>query len=138
VVAYSFAKQFVTPILEGQKRQTIRGSRKRHARPGDELQLYTGLRTKHAKLIGKYRCTRVSHITLRFRPDRGLREGVLIAPPEIDRDLTVFQTPEQLDAFAHMDGFQSWEYLKKFWELHNGIGEAWSGTLIEWRWDGTR
>jgi hypothetical protein len=46
VVAYSFRQQFRPPILAGTKRQTIRADRKRHARPGEQLQLYTGMRTR--------------------------------------------------------------------------------------------
>lgn len=45
MVAYSFQKRFVEPIRSGRKRQTIRADRKRHARPGEVLQLYSGMRT---------------------------------------------------------------------------------------------
>ncbi|MEJ0016825.1 MAG: ASCH domain-containing protein [Acetobacteraceae bacterium] len=48
MVAYSFKRDFAAPILAGIKRQTIRADRRRHARPGEVLQLYTGMRTKHA------------------------------------------------------------------------------------------
>jgi hypothetical protein len=43
MVAYSFNPIFVGPILAGTKRQTIRAERKRHARPGEAMQLYTGM-----------------------------------------------------------------------------------------------
>lgn len=39
MVAYSFRKRFGPPILAGTKAQTIRADRKRHARPGEEVQL---------------------------------------------------------------------------------------------------
>ena len=47
VVALNFKQQFIPPILSGAKRQTIRAiGRRRHAIPGETLQLYTGMRTK--------------------------------------------------------------------------------------------
>ena len=45
MVAYSFKRRFREPILAGSKQQTIRADRKRHARRGEALQLYTGMRT---------------------------------------------------------------------------------------------
>ena len=53
MVAYSLKPRFIPPILSGAKRQTIRAiSRRRHAIPGETLQLYTGMRTKQCRLIG--------------------------------------------------------------------------------------
>lgn len=79
MVAYSFRQRFVAPIQVGlgtiehipgteyaPKRQTIRANRKRHARPGEELQLYCGMRTKGCFLIGRARCTSVSGVRLQF------------------------------------------------------------------------
>jgi len=51
MVAYSFQKQFVEPIQKGVKTQTIRAHRRRHARPGEPMQLFCGMRTKHCKKI---------------------------------------------------------------------------------------
>lgn len=54
MVAYSFKRQFGPPILAGTKGGTIRNDRKRHARPGEELQLYHGMRTKSCTLIANH------------------------------------------------------------------------------------
>ena len=52
MVAYSFKKQFAYPVEKGYKLQTIRASRKtRHARPGESIQLYTGMRTKQCRKL---------------------------------------------------------------------------------------
>jgi len=62
MVAYSFKAQFREPILAGTKRQTIRADRKRHARLGEALQLYTGMRTRQCKLIGRATCNALGFV----------------------------------------------------------------------------
>ncbi|MFK5597639.1 hypothetical protein ACFZ8E_11600 [Methylobacterium sp. HMF5984] len=55
MVAYSFKARFAAPILAGTKAQTIpaeRTGRSRHARPGEQLQLFSGMRTKHCLRLG--------------------------------------------------------------------------------------
>lgn len=49
MVLYGFKGEFAPLVASGQKVHTIRDLRKgdRHARPGDRLQLYSGLRTKN-------------------------------------------------------------------------------------------
>lgn len=50
--AYNFQKQFAPLVESGQKRQTIRAiGKRRHARPGESLQLYTGQRTKACRKL---------------------------------------------------------------------------------------
>ena len=44
MVGYSFQRIFVEDIRSGAKRQTIRAPRKRHAREGERLQLFCGMR----------------------------------------------------------------------------------------------
>ena len=51
MVAYSFKSQFEEPIVAREKRQTVRGFRKRHARPGEPIQLYVGMRTRNCRKI---------------------------------------------------------------------------------------
>ena len=53
MVAYNFQKQFADAVERGEKRQTIRAPRRdgRHAKVGDKLQLYTGMRTKQCGMI---------------------------------------------------------------------------------------
>lgn len=52
MVAYNFQSRFAGPIKRGEKSHTIRkNGKRRHARPGEPLQLYTGMRTKSCKKI---------------------------------------------------------------------------------------
>ena len=51
MVAYSFQASFAPPILARTKRQTIRGARRRHAQPGERVQLYVGMRTAHCRKV---------------------------------------------------------------------------------------
>lgn len=121
MVAYSFKRRFVEPIRAGRKAQTIRADRKRHARAGELLQLYTGMRTVQCGLIGLARCSSVEPV--RIIPGSGggvvLREGLLTGPIG-------------LNAFAAADGFANWSEFSDFWDLnHPGVG-VFMGVLIKW------
>lgn len=132
MVAYSFKRRFVDPIKAGlghapsryyltmPKRQTIRADRKRHARPGEELQLYCGMRTKGCFLIGRARCIDVQSIRLR-RLDRLVKIG---DRPQLRR---LFE----LDAFARADGFADWHDLTEFWRDEHA-GQNFVGVIIFW------
>jgi uncharacterized protein YqfB (UPF0267 family) len=89
VVAYSFQQRFAPPILSGTKQQTIRADRKRHARPGEEMQLYTGMRTKQCELICRTTCISVVPITIEM-----LGEG------SVRFEDWVFRPLHGIDAFA--------------------------------------
>ncbi|MDO9443068.1 MAG: hypothetical protein Q7T73_19485 [Beijerinckiaceae bacterium] len=120
MVAYSFKKQFGPPILAGTKAQTIRADRKRHARPGEELQLYTGMRTRQCRLIARVPCITVYPCRLDF----GLR--MVFAN---DRWI---RTDKDLDAFAVLDGFRSWDVMGAFWRAEHPDVSAFEGVLIRW------
>lgn len=131
MVAYSFNKGFAAPILAGTKRQTIRLPRKRHARVGEELQLFTGMRTKHCQLIGRATCTGVHDVRLDF----------VAGSVSID-DSLLLTLPEDLDEFALRDGFQPrraddfarrpWWFMRTWWsQTHPGL-EVFNGVLIRW------
>jgi len=126
------AEAYVDPAVEP-KLQTIRAEgKKRHARPGEEIQLYFGLRTKHARLIGRARCTRVRRITITF----GRAERVSIEGGDL------FVSEETLNAFARRDGFRSWDEMREFWREEHGLRlrsgkpkllpKEFRGLLIEW------
>jgi hypothetical protein len=137
MVAYSFNKRFAEPIASGHpatgiiKRQTIRAPRARHARPGEELQIYQGMRTKHCrKIIADPVCVSVRPVELfialgyvRF-PDTG----------------TAFGITAMLDDFARQDGFLHWADLQAFWQAaHPEASDpemSFTGVLI--RWEPTR
>ena len=120
MVAYSFKKQFSPYILNGSKAQTIRAERKRHARPEETLQLYTGMRTKHCRLIGTATCRRVEPITIDFPLNT-----VLIGK-------AVLMGWRDLDGLAHRDGFDGWLSMRAFWHDNHPAASVFSGVLIRW------
>lgn len=125
MVAYSFRPRFCLPIVEGTKGGTIRAVRKNgHAKPGDELQLYTGMRTRSCKLIARKRCIGVSRILLNFE-----RNTVLIGD-EIDGAWGIVP---KLDVFARFDGFDNWGDLRNFWHAENGTSEYFEGFHVRWQ-----
>lgn len=141
MVAYSYKKRFYAPIRVGlglpiepipnlpiaagvkirPKRQTIRADRKRHARPGEELQHYCGMRTKSCFLIGRARCTRVRSIEMRF-----LRNGFTI---DVDGVPYINAAAEE---FARMDGFADSADMLAFWKAEHPGVEHFAGVVIEW------
>lgn len=121
MVAYSFQKRFIAPILSGRKAQTIRAvGKRRHARPGDFLQLYSGMRTKHCRLILETRCVSVHSITI----VTGFAWSVTI---DGDYRLT------SLDEFAQRDGFAHLADMQAFWAKHHPDVVRFDGWLIEWK-----
>lgn len=121
MVAYSFKQRFVAPIRARTKRQTIRAERKRHARHGEELQLYSGMRTKACKLIGHAKCIGVMEVRLDFE-ERRIEYG----------SGTAITTPDDTDAFARADGFIDWSDMEKFWTAEHPGVRQFSGVLISW------
>lgn len=123
MVAYSFAAQFIHPIVTGTKCQTIRADRKRHARAGEALQLYTAMRTKQCRLIGRAACESVAPITIDLRdhwidfPATGVR----------------YTNARDLDFFARIDGFADWSAMLAFWRAnHPEAPVVFSGMIIRW------
>lgn len=126
MVAYGFKARFAAPILAGTKRQTIRKprvGRHRHARDGEKIQLYTGLRTKQVRLLGVAECLGTASVRLNFLRDRvNVDDGASWA----------FSAPERLDAFARNDGLADWADMKAtFREIHGDLVEFF-GVIIYW------
>jgi hypothetical protein len=120
MVAYSFQRRFVAPIREGTKVHTIRRQRRRHARVGEELQLYHGMRTRHCELIGRKWCTLVLPVELLVQ-----RSGIVEAM--VDR-----QSVSDLDGFAARDGFADARDFGEFWLRMHGPGAFPELVLIGW------
>lgn len=101
MVAYSFQNQFATFVANGLKRQTTRPIRKnRHAKIGDKLQLFTGLRTKECrKLLTKEPiCTAVDAIEIHLSDCTHAKiERIVVNGRELLDD--------EVEAFAKADGF---------------------------------
>ena len=127
MVSYSFKKQFGEPILTRAKRQTIRAPRvkgpSRHARPGDKLQLYTGLRTQYVRFLGEALCLRADPIALNFRSELIMIDGSIVRG--------------SVDDFARADGFAGWRDMEAFWkqehpEVFTENEGIFSGYIISW------
>ncbi|MEM1289769.1 MAG: hypothetical protein AAGH60_15580 [Pseudomonadota bacterium] len=127
MVAYSFQKRFADDVAHLRKRQTIRAHRKRHARPGEPIQLFTGMRTKHCrKLVSPDPiCLSVEPIDLLIvGPDMGID----VRLPEGSKD-DWFRAG---DKFAAADGFESEGDMVEFWIEHHPGRMEFSGVLIKW------
>ena len=121
MVAYNFKARFAPSILDGSKVQTCRlEGKRRHARQGEELQLYTGLRTVSTRLLARSQC----ESTALFLIDIG------------ERSLRLDTFPvrgDELQEFAARDGFPSWDELLGFFlETHDGKGHVLQGSVIRW------
>ena len=134
MVAYSFNKRFVEPIATGHpatgivKRQTIRADRQRHARPGELLQIYQGMRTKHCrKIIGDPVCVAVRPLRL-FVSAMGY--------VQFGDTGEAFGAAAMLDDFARQDGFLHWPDMQAFWQAAHppacDMDMTFTGVLIRW------
>lgn len=122
MVAYSFNPRFEAAIRAGTKTQTIRAARKRHARSGEMVQLYCGMRTVHCrKIIPDVVCLRTEPVTIQFDPD-GTIADILIGG----------QSRADLDAFAVRDGFRDITDMAAFWRAAHGVVGTFNGVMIQW------
>lgn len=122
MVALNFNSQFVGKVETGCKRQTIRATRKRPIEQGDTLQLYTGMRTKHCRLVGVARCTQVMQIEMVYRPSWH------VAKINLNNARLTNGRAEMLaiaDGFDSMSAFWNWFFPDE----KNGF---FKGQLIKW------
>jgi hypothetical protein len=121
MVAYSFNKRFIAPILAGTKRQTIRVvGRRRLPLNGVALQLYTGMRTKTCRLIGTATCIGIVPVTIDMPAHR------------VTVGAATYDGLVNMDIFARHDGFDGWPAMREFWrENHVGVS-IFSGVMIRW------
>lgn len=125
MVAYSFNRMFVQPMITKRKIGTIRAERKRHARVGEEVQHYVGMRTRQCELVGRSTCIKVLPIWLDFPA----RQVHVASDPE---RTGVLEQIEDLDGFARGDGFDSWQQLERFWEASHPGKPHFYGRWIVW------
>lgn len=123
MVAYSFKQRFVAPIEAGTKTQTIRAyGKRRHARIGDTLQLYFGMRTRHCRLIATATCHQVGDVRLQFFP---------AGPPHFAVDGRALDGGER-ERFARADGFASEADMVRFWREVHADTPDFRGIIIGW------
>src|SRR3954469_9461421 len=133
--AYSFQERFIPFIIDESKDHTVRAERagrSRHARPGETVYLYYGMRTKWCRKIGEATCvaTRPIYICEKGIFFPGL-SGALYEPSQQGRDL-----------FAWKDGFRpegstldnpagAFELMIRFWRQTHEL--PFQGVVIYWK-----
>lgn len=124
MVAYNFKRRFVEPIRAGTKRQTLRKQgKRRHAMPGEKLQLYTGQRTKSCEKILEEDPTCLGTATVVVRC--GLQTvSVNFAGKWL--------TANELVVFARSEGFAGPADFHQYWLDNHGTGDH---ELVAIRWD---
>jgi hypothetical protein len=131
MVALNFKEQFAEDVEYGNKRRSIRAPRKdgRDPKPGDMLQLYTGMRQKGCRKLGEAKCVRVRQVEITgtniILEGRTLFAGY--APAYAGG-----MDPDHYDGdFAMVDGFHGFPDLRDWFEEQHGL--PFKGLLIEWR-----
>jgi len=115
---YNFNARFVPFILSGKKTHTIRARRTYPDKRGETLHLYTGLRTKGAKLLLRVTCSRVEEITI------SAEGAVTIAGETLSES--------ERETLAKRDGFENFEEMLQFWkEPTNRL--PFCGHIIHWK-----
>jgi hypothetical protein len=126
---YNFQARFVPFILAESKTHTIRAMRVYPDKPGNILHLYTGLRTKKAKLLMRVPCVKVETIDIQFRVDSGYHEHVEWPSIKVDDEELSADEREQL---ARRDGFQNFAEMMEFWRApKNRL--PFRGHIIHWK-----
>jgi hypothetical protein len=123
---YNFKSRFAPRILDGSKTHTIRPLRAIPDKPGKTLHLYTGLRTKSARLLMRVECSRIESITIEYHPERFLDDepnffSITINGVLLDRD--------ECESFARRDGFESFDDMMNFWEGRLPF----RGQIVHWK-----
>lgn len=116
----NFKKAFAPAVEDGSKRQTIRQHRKdgKRIQPGDCLKLYTGLRTRGARLLRTATAARVSSIRLLVNDRNLIIDGRLL-------DMT------EKAAFARADGFATFAEMASFFHDQYQL-DTFEGYCVEW------
>lgn len=121
MVAYNFQPRFADDVAAGRKLQTIRQTAR--AKVGDELQLYTGMRTGKCRLLRRAVCTGVFKVVL--WPDR---YGVI--SPDGGKTWPFDALPP--DEFAQRDGFKDYAEMYAWFKAAYGR-EEFRGFLTMWQ-----
>ncbi len=124
MAAYNFQSRFVGPIKRRTKTQTIRRiGKRRHARPGEQVQLYIGMRTKKCKkIMTDPICLFAKPITIIIGPT-GFFESISIDGAMLPR--------RHWSKFAAADGFASIDDFYQCFKSMHGVCKF-RGVLIQW------
>jgi hypothetical protein len=131
MVAYSFKDRFGALIENGTKTHTFRvvTPGRRHAKVGDELQLYTGMRTKACRLRKRTECVSSDHCLIEWTKSRALAHGDLW-------NVAIYlggRSVKDVDRWIVADGFVNAADFRAYWEAaHPGIMSM-QGICIGWK-----
>ena len=127
MVAYNFRQEFAGDVADLVKRQTIRADgKRRHARPGELLQLYTGMRTKGCRklVLPDPPCKSTEPIAIDFNYYSEGEYGITATVS--GKRLT----DQELEALAQADGFENVDAMHWFFCTTHRV--PFRGTLIKW------
>lgn len=125
--ALNFKRQFVEQIRDGDKTQTIRKPRRDgrpHAKVGDTIRLYTGMRTKACELIGEATVTRIDTIWMDA-------VSMKLNGKPVYATLATRHDPPTDNEFARADGFDGFTDMADWFEDTHGL--PFEGVVIYWR-----
>jgi hypothetical protein len=159
MVAYSFQKRFIGqvlaglepgPWLPGMKRHTLRvprEGRSQHARPEQAVQLYTAMRTKQCRQLGRAVCRLQMPVLLLWDGETlGIARWPNAAAPRskvaglapivqqlLNEEPARCYRGDLMDEFARTDGFQNAAEMAAFFDAPAGLqGIALEMILIAW------
>jgi hypothetical protein len=137
MVAYNFQERFAPLVASGEKRQTIRAPRSgrwgsRHAKPGDPLQLYTGMRTKGCrKLVTPDPvCILVVPLLIEGHAISVIGRCEMLNPTEEGLSAHIPARRGANDELARADGFANFCELRDWFAAMHGL--PFGGVLIRW------
>lgn len=140
MVAYNFQPVFEPQIVDGTKLQTVRANRKRHAQPGETIQLYCEQRSTNCRKIIPDPVCRSVHL-IHINTSELLPE--FIASIEIDG---IPLRKDEIELFAAADGFApayfgmfrddgapatARYWMGEFWRRRHPAGRF-EGVLLNW------
>jgi hypothetical protein len=118
MVAHNFQRQFAAMIIAGTKRSTIRpNGKRRHAFIGEQLQLYTGMRTKSCTLLMRVPCAAAAPVEIHW--DHVIVDGARM------------EGSQNLMRLARIDGFADFGAMRAWFERQYGL-PATQMTQIRW------
>jgi hypothetical protein len=124
--ALNFKAQFADDVAFGIKRQTVRAHRKDgrpHAKPGDTIKLYTGMRTKACRLLAEATVTSLRPV--RIEACKMFIGGNRL--PSVIYDRNCEQTDNE---FAEADGFSGFTEMAEWFQDAHGL--PFEGIVICW------
>lgn len=143
MVAYSFKAMFGPQVSAMTKLHTVRADRKRHARPGEPVQLYQGMRTRDCFKLVEPDPICISVLPISIMTSELIAE--FIGSISIDG---IILNREEIEEFSIADGFGiehvgDWRMKREgrpgsarwnmgaFWAAEHAIG-LFQGCLIKW------